>query len=453
VSVRVKVLGDLTVRSAVSARAEHGEVGPVEGEPAFGFQPVRERLDQTGRCIDHCSAVMAHDMDVVVVGQPIRRGAVTEVGVGKDADLLEGFERAVDGRQVDVRNLRRHLFGSRVHKSGHGSHNALALRSHPQTTLVQALREAGLRGVRLGHRFHRRSARRPVRLRLVTNRSVAVLGVGLVGPDDPVVASDDLGLTRGDGCFEATRVVTTADGSHAIDHLAEHLDRLQLSSAALGMPSVHRPAWLALIDEMLSGWTLPGESILKLMLTRGRESTPDGPITGVATLTPIAEKSLIQRRDGLAVITLGRGTASDGFVDAPWLLGGVKTLSYAVNVAAGHVAQQRNADDVIFTSTDGYVLEGPTSAVVWHVEGRLRTTPIEGTGILASITQKALFEAAEKAGVTTEYRLATPSDLRAADGVWLVSSGRGPALVHTLNGARLRQSPGLSDQIMALSGF
>ena len=44
---------------------------------------------------------------------------------------------------------------------------------------------------------------------------VAVLGYGVLDdPDRPVLCADDLGLTRGDGCFDATRVVTDADGTY-----------------------------------------------------------------------------------------------------------------------------------------------------------------------------------------------------------------------------------------------
>jgi 4-amino-4-deoxychorismate lyase len=279
------------------------------------------------------------------------------------------------------------------------------------------------------------------------------LGQGIVAEADPVLSSEDLGLTRGDGCFEATRVVTAEDGTHHIDHLSEHLDRLQRSCTALALPDVDRAAWLSLIDVVLSEWTVAGEAILKLMLSRGKESSPSDPITGIAAVTPIAERSLAQRRNGISVVTLNRGTGSDAYAAAPWLLGGVKTLSYAVNLAAQRAAEQRGADDVIFTSTDGYVLEGPTSAVVWLVDGRLNTTPDGPTGILASITQRALFTAAEQDGVPTAYTLGTPAELGAADGVWLASSGRGMAQVHTLNGNRLRMRPGLSDQIVALAGF
>lgn len=287
----------------------------------------------------------------------------------------------------------------------------------------------------------------------MTERVVAVLGRGVVPPETEVLAADDLGLTRGDGCFEATRVVTGGDGSHRVDHLPEHLERFQHSSAALDLPDVDVTAWRTLIDQLLAGWHHPGESMLKLMITRGRENQLDRGITGLATLTPLSERALRQRRDGISVITLSRGTASDAFAGAPWLLGGVKTLSYAVNVAAGRVAEQRGADDVLFTSSDGCLLEGPTSAVVWLAEGALHTTPTGATGILDSITQRALFAAAADAGVPTRYRLGTPADLRAADGVWLVSSGRGPARIIALNGNRLRHTPGLSDQITALAGF
>ena len=282
---------------------------------------------------------------------------------------------------------------------------------------------------------------------------MAVLGVGVVGSDEPVLAADDLGLTRGDGCFEATRVVTDPDGRHRIDHLEEHLQRFQASSAALELPDVDQHAWRGLIELLLSEWDRPGESMLKLMISRGRESAGGGPITGVATLTPTSENSRGQRRNGISVVTLCRGTASDAFAATPWLLGGVKTLSYAVNVAAARTAERRGADDVIFTSSDGYVLEGPTSAVVWRTGGALHTTPPGATGILDSITQRALFAGAADAGVPTRYSLGTVGELRAADGVWLVSSGRGVARVLSVDGEPLSCPPELSDQISALAGF
>ncbi len=283
-------------------------------------------------------------------------------------------------------------------------------------------------------------------------RAVAVLGTGVVDAEAAVLGADDLGLTRGDGCFEATRVWTGVDGEHRVDHLEPHLDRFGASCAALQLPAPDRAGWRELIGQLLAGWTEPGEAMLKLMLSRGRESQPDGPVTGIATLAPVTAR-VLRQREGISALTLGRGTSSDAYADAPWLLGGVKSLSYAVNVAAIRVAQQRGADDVIFTSSDGFVLEAPTAAVLWFAGGRLLTTPTGGTGILASITQQALFTEAERDGVRTGYALGTVEELHAADGVWLASSGRGVAPVHTLDGRPLRIPAEFSARLAALAGF
>lgn len=287
----------------------------------------------------------------------------------------------------------------------------------------------------------------------MTQRVVAILGIGLIDPDAPAVTADDLGLTRGDGCFEATRVVTDAYGRQAIDHLAEHLDRFDRSCAGLELPPVDQAAWQDLIDQALAGWTTPGEAMLRLLLTRGRESQPDGPVTGVLTVTPMAPETQRQRRQGIDVITLDRGLPSSGYAAAPWLLGGVKTLSYSINVAAIREAKRRGAHDVLFVSHDGHVLEAPTATAVWLADGQLQTTPLADTGVLASITQSALFAAAERDGWATRQTLATVADLVAAEGLWLVSSGRGVAQVLTLDGKAIDSKPGVTAQLSALAGF
>lgn len=273
---------------------------------------------------------------------------------------------------------------------------------------------------------------------------VAVLGVGLVDPAAPVVRVDDAGLTRGDGCFEGCRV---RDG--AVDKLSAHLARMRRSAAALEIP-FDEPAWRSLVELAVSAWPHPGEAAMKLLLTRGPVG---GSPTGFAAIGPLPADYPRQRREGLRVITLSRGIAADAFTDAPWLLGGVKSLSYAINMAAQREALRRGADDAVFVSADGIVLEAPTGSVVWSVGRTLHTTPTGPTGILAGTTQRLLFERAASAGWRVAETLATVDDLHAADVVWLIGSVRGPVDLVELDGKQRVRVPDLDAEIRALAGF
>ncbi|HEY9389412.1 MAG TPA: aminodeoxychorismate lyase [Mycobacteriales bacterium] len=275
-------------------------------------------------------------------------------------------------------------------------------------------------------------------------RVLGVLGVGLVDPDTPLLRVDDLGVLRGDGCFETLRV---RDGVVAGFDL--HLARLGHSAARLDLPAPDVAAWQALVGQMVAAWTGPGEASLRLTLTRGVEGT--GVPTAFALMTPVSDTVLAQRRDGISVVTLNRGMPADVHEDTPWLLGGVKTISYAVNMAALRHAHQVGADDVIFVSTDGQVTEGPTSTVVWAQADHLCTTPTT-LGILDGTTLRTLFERAPAHGFTTEVRRATVADLHAADAVWLLSSVRVVARVNVLDG-RERGDAGLTARVRAALGL
>ena len=132
-----------------------------------------------------------------------------------------------------------------------------------------------------------------------------------------------------------------------------------------------------------------------------------------------------------------------GVAATPWLLAGAKTLSYAVNMAALRHAARQGADDVIFVSSEGYVLEGPRSTVVIATDSagsgppRLLTPPLSYP-ILRGTTQQVLFETAAAKSYDCAYEVLLPADLFAAQGVWLVSSMTLAARVHTLDGSLLR---------------
>jgi 4-amino-4-deoxychorismate lyase len=275
-------------------------------------------------------------------------------------------------------------------------------------------------------------------------RAVAVWrdGAAVVVPADaPVVTAFDQGLGRGDGAFESVAVV---DGG--TPHLAAHLVRLRSSARLLELADPGDDVWRALVGAVLAGWPAGLEGVCRLFLTRGLgEGMPP---TALALLAPVPEETLSQRSGGISVVSLGLGVPAAFRAEAPWLLGGAKTLSYAVNMAAQRHAHAVGADDVVFTSLEGQLLEGPTSTVVWAAGGTLHTPPLD-TGILAGTTMARLFARAADDGWPTSVTPGTVDDLHAADAVWLLSGVRGAATVHTLDGVP-RGDAGLSARVREL---
>lgn len=245
-----------------------------------------------------------------------------------------------------------------------------------------------------------------------------------VAPDEPHVSVLDLGVTRGDGIFETLDAV---DGF--AQSLEPHLDRLANSARLLDLPAPSLDLYRAAVHAAIAASPYPRISV-KLVMTRGIEGADAA--TGWVFAEEVPDFDA-QRRDGIKVITLDRGYRHDVAQTSPWLLAGAKTLSYAINKAVGREAARRGADDVIFLSQDGYVLEGPTSSVILQF-GEHFVTPSTDQGILAGTAQAAFFDFCAANGYTTEYRLVTPDELVSADSVWLSSSVRQIVPVNELDG-------------------
>ena len=267
----------------------------------------------------------------------------------------------------------------------------------------------------------------------VVTRVVAVLGKGVVAPGTPILRADDLGVLRGDGVFETLHV---RGGSPWL--IDEHLARMARSAERLDLPLPSRTALAELAAQACSAWPAGAEGALRLVCTRGPED--GGGPTVYATVGPVGEKHRRARRDGIAVVTATLGVAIGTRAAAPWLLGGVKSLSYAVNMASLRWAADRGADDVLWTSADGYALEGPTATLVWLVGDELCTVPAS-TGVLPGTTGRWLLDHAGKLDLRPAERLVRPAELFDAAGVWLTSSVRGVAEVRAIDGAALPGSP------------
>src|SRR6478736_9180627 len=275
----------------------------------------------------------------------------------------------------------------------------------------------------------------------------------------PQLMATDQGATRGDGIFESLLAVGGQPRK-----LPRHLARLAGSARTLELDIPAEDAWRKAIAtalrEFRAGALEDGddEVVVKLIATRGVEGSAVPTCWVQASTPPAAGRA--QRESGIDVILLDRGYDSEVGERAPWLLLGAKTLSYAVNMAALRYAHHQGADDVIFTSADGRVLEGPTSTVLLaHLEtsddgaGESRTvrrliTPQLDSGILPGTSQGALFTAAKAAGWELGYGPLEPKDLLDADAVWLISSIRLLAPVNHIDGHEIG-TPELRRQLTA----
>lgn len=255
-------------------------------------------------------------------------------------------------------------------------------------------------------------------------------------PVQPLLFGDDLAAVRGDGVFETLLV---RDGRACL--VDAHLQRLRHSALMLELPGVDVDAWRRAITIAVGHWSeLTGEEgALRLVYSRGRETGSEP--TAYLAIAALSERIAAARRDGVAAVLLDRGLAVNAADTMPWLLAGAKTLSYAVNMAALRHGSARGAGDVIFVSSDGFILEGPRSTVVIAAgDGPGRPcllTPPPWYPILRGTTQQALFDVARSAGYDCDYQALRPADLQAAQGIWLVSSVTLAARVHTLDGRAL----------------
>jgi len=224
-------------------------------------------------------------------------------------------------------------------------------------------------------------------------------------PHEATVAGVDHGLIVGDGVFETLKV--TERGAFAV---RRHLDRLNRSAAALGLPASDHGRIREAIDAVLDGRDFP-RGKLRITDTGGR-----GPLGSDA---PYGPPTLI--------IMLAPADTSPHFasiVTAPWTrnehgaLAGVKSTSYAENVRGLGYATNHDASEAIFLNSAGHICEG-TGTNIFVVFGDKVITPPLSSGPLAGITRELITEWS-----AVEQRDLTLDEAMLADEVFITSSMR-----------------------------
>ncbi len=232
---------------------------------------------------------------------------------------------------------------------------------------------------------------------------------GAIAPSqESTISVTDEGLLRGDGAFEVVRLY--GGRPFAMD---EHLARLRRSCEGIRLET----DVVALEREIaaLLSEAEPLDALLRLVVTRGGRR--------IAIVEPLPQTPDAAR---VATVTF----APNRILDT------LKTLSYGANMLAGRLAKEQGADEALFVTPHGRVLEGPTWSLFYVLDGQLSTPPLSER-ILESITRDhilALTDARE--------RETTVDDLPRFEEAFIASSLREAMPIASIDGRELAAAPG-----------
>lgn len=248
---------------------------------------------------------------------------------------------------------------------------------------------------------------------------------GLVDADHARVSVLDHGFTVADGVFETLKV---ADG--AAFALTRHVDRLERSAAAMGLPAPDRAQVVTAVHETLEANAPVLGALGRLRITYTAGDAPLGSDRGETGPTLVVAVSAMKPwPESAAVITV------------PWPrnerspLAGVKSTSYAENVLALARAHDHGAGEALMPDTQGRLCEGTGSNVFLVLDGRL-ITPSLATGCLAGVTRDLVLEWSG----AIEFDVPV-SALEEAEEVFITSSTRDVQPVHRVD-SRSLAAPG-----------
>lgn len=232
---------------------------------------------------------------------------------------------------------------------------------------------------------------------------------GVIGPADAMtVPVTDEGLLRGDGVFEVARLY--AGRPFAWD---EHLARLVRSAAVLRL-GFDLDAARAEVEALLARAGAVDGTVRLLVTRGGRRVVVLAPLPDVAPTVELGTVEYAPTR----------------------LLDAAKSLSYAANMLATRLAREAGADEALLVTPGGVVLEGPTSALFYVLDGRLHTPPL-ADHVLDSITRRHLLPLT---GATE--RSLTRAELADLDEAFLASTTREVQPVAAIDGRALPAAPG-----------
>ena len=240
--------------------------------------------------------------------------------------------------------------------------------------------------------------------------ALAVVDGTVLPADEATIGVTDLGLLRGDGVFE---VISVYDGR--LFAREDHLRRMATSARNLRL-EIDLGAVEADLDALLAE-AGPVTGAIRFFVTRG------GRRIGLVEAVPAEREPLV-----LATVE---------YVP-PRVLDGVKSLSYAGNMLATRLAEERGATEALLVTPHGRVLEGPTSSFFVSLDGETLVTPPLSDRVLDSITRRRLLAMLPH----TREEVVTCDELAGAREAFLASTTREVQPIVRIDDLVLPEAPG-----------
>lgn len=229
-----------------------------------------------------------------------------------------------------------------------------------------------------------------------------------VDENDALLPVTDLAVLRGYGVFDFTRTYGGVPFK-----LAEHITRLRRSAEWIDLP-------LALSDEEISGIVTQTvkrngypEAAVRIVVTGGESANGIMPADKprlLVLVTPLRPVNPDSYRNGVKIVT----EPLDRYLPE------AKTLNYIPAIKALRRGAKVGAEEAVYVSSEGNVLEGTTSNIFAFI-GETLVTPV--VDILNGITRNVVMEVV-RPHFRLEERPISYDELLKADEVFLSASNK-----------------------------
>ncbi|MDX6751340.1 D-amino-acid transaminase [Geminicoccaceae bacterium 1502E] len=242
---------------------------------------------------------------------------------------------------------------------------------------------------------------------------IAYVNGRYVSIDTPAVAIEDRGYQFADGIYEVCKVV-----HGRFCDLERHLDRLERSLDAMGMPMpMSRRALALVMEETWRRNALP-DAVIYLQVSRG--TAPRNHAFGASMRPSLVITVRAAKFPSGAELEKGVGVIS--LPDERWANCHIKSISLLPNILAKQQAAKAGCREAWLLDEQGRVTEGSSSnAWIVDAEGRLVTRPL-GREILGGITRSVVIELAKREGIEVVERAFTLEEAKAAREAFLTST-------------------------------